>query len=75
MLAPDKEHKKVFLEVSIVGSRNGKNLKDYLMGAVNEELYPARPGLRDNCIRRLEVSKIIYAISDCAILFKAGNCE
>ena len=29
LLAPDKEHKKVFSEVPIVGFRNGKSLKDY----------------------------------------------
>ena len=28
---PDKEHKKVFLIVPIVGVRNGKSLKDYLV--------------------------------------------
>ena len=34
LLAPDKEHKKVrkfFPEVPIVGFRNGKSLKDYLV--------------------------------------------
>ena len=31
LLAPDKEHKKVFPELPIVGLRNGKSLKDYLM--------------------------------------------
>ena len=29
LLAPDKEHKKVFPEVSIVGFQNGKSFKDY----------------------------------------------
>ena len=33
LLAPDKEHKKVFSEVPIVGFRNGKSLKDYLVRA------------------------------------------
>ena len=34
LLAPDEEHKKVFLDVSIVGfRRNGKSLKDYLVRA------------------------------------------
>ena len=31
LLAPNKEHKKVFSEVPIVGFRNGKSLKDYLV--------------------------------------------
>ena len=30
LLAPDKEHKKVFTNVPVVGFRNGKSLKDYL---------------------------------------------
>ena len=34
LLAPDKEHKNVFPEVPIVGFRNGKSLKDYLVRAV-----------------------------------------
>ena len=33
MLAPDKEHKKVFPEVPIVGFRNAKILNDYLVRA------------------------------------------
>ena len=33
LLAPDKEHKKVFPDVPIVGFRNGKSLKDYLVKA------------------------------------------
>ena len=31
--APDKEHKKVFPGVPVVGFRNGKSLKDYLVRA------------------------------------------
>ena len=33
LLAPDKEHKKVFPNVPVVGFRNSKNLKDYLVRA------------------------------------------
>ena len=33
LLAPDKEHKKVFPDVPVVGFRNGKSLKDYLVRA------------------------------------------
>ena len=33
LLAPDKEHKKVFPKVTIVGFRNDKSLKDYLVRA------------------------------------------
>ena len=31
LLAPDKEHKKVFPDVPVAGFRNGKSLKDYLV--------------------------------------------
>ena len=34
LLAPDKEHKKVFPDVPVVGFHNGKSLKDYLVRAV-----------------------------------------
>ena len=33
ILAPDKEHKKVFPEVPVVGLRNGKSYRDYLVRA------------------------------------------
>ena len=33
LLAPDKEHKKVFPNVPVVGFRNCKSLKDYLVKA------------------------------------------
>ena len=33
LLAPDKEHKKVFLNVPVAGFCNGKGLKDYLVRA------------------------------------------
>ena len=33
LLAPDKEHKKVFTNVPVVRSRDGKSLKDYLVKA------------------------------------------
>ena len=34
LLAPDKEHNKVFPTVPVAGFRNGKSLKDYLVRAV-----------------------------------------
>ena len=34
LLAPNKEHKKFFSDVPIVGFRNGKSLKDYLVRVV-----------------------------------------
>ena len=33
LLTPDKEHKKVFLDILVVGFRNGKRLKDHLARA------------------------------------------
>ena len=33
LLTPNKEHKKVFHDEPVVGFRNGKNLKDYLVRA------------------------------------------
>ena len=39
LLAPDKEHKKVFSNVPTVGFRNGKNLKDHLLRASLPILY------------------------------------
>ena len=33
LITPDKEHKKLFQEIPIVGFRNGKSLKDYLVRA------------------------------------------
>ena len=45
LLAPDKEHKKVrkfFPEVPIVGFRNGKSLKDYLVRAALPKMDNAR---------------------------------
>ena len=33
LLAPDKKHKEVFPDVPVVGFRNGKSFKDYLLKA------------------------------------------
>ena len=33
LLTPDKEHKKVFQDIPVVGFRNGKSLKDHLVRA------------------------------------------
>ena len=30
LLAPDKQHRKVFTDISKIGFKNGKSLKDYL---------------------------------------------
>ena len=41
LVAPDKEHKNVFPEVSIVGFRNGKSLKDYIVKAALPKMHNA----------------------------------
>ena len=33
LLTPNKEHKKLFPNVPVIGFRNGKNLKDFLVRA------------------------------------------
>ena len=33
LLTPNKEHKKVFLNLPVIGCRNGKSLKDFLVRA------------------------------------------
>ena len=38
LLAPDKEHKKVFPEIPVVGFSNGKSIKDHLVRAVLPKL-------------------------------------
>ena len=42
LLAPDNEHKNNFPEVPIVGFRNGKSLKDYIVRAVLTKMDNAR---------------------------------
>ena len=38
LLAPDKEYKKVFPEVQIVGFQNGKSLKDYVVRVASPKM-------------------------------------
>ena len=52
MLAADKDHKKAFPEVLIVETRNGKNLKDYLLTAALAKMDSAgdsEPSGKDTC--------------------------
>ena len=44
LLAPDKEHKNVFPELPIVGLRNGKSLKDYLVRVALPKMLLAKIG-------------------------------
>ena len=53
LLTPNKEHKKVFTDVSVVGFRNGKSLKDYLVRAKLPKLHESgrwEPCGRKNCL-------------------------
>ena len=52
MLEPDKEYKNVFPEFSIVGLRNGKSLKEYLVRGALPKIDSARgsrPGGKGTC--------------------------
>ena len=53
LLAPDKEYKKVFPDVPVVGFRNGKSLKDYLVRAAlpkNNETRRCEPCGKKTCL-------------------------
>ena len=53
LLAPDKEHKKVFPDVPVVGFLNGKSLKDYLVRATlpkDNETGRCEPCWKKTCL-------------------------
>ena len=53
LLAPDEEHEKVFPDVSVVGFRNGKSLKDLLVRAAlpkTNETGRCEPCGRKTCL-------------------------
>ena len=53
LLAPDKEHKKVFPDLPVVGFRNGKSLKDYLVRATlpkANEIGRCKPCGKKTCL-------------------------
>ena len=52
-LAPDKEHKKVFPDVTVVGFRNGKSLKGFLVRAAlakTNETWRCEPCGKKTCL-------------------------
>ena len=71
--APDKEHKKVFPEVTIVRFRNGKSLKDYLVRAALPKMdnvrgsEPRGKGTCQVCDHIITTKFILYShyIQDC----------
>ena len=53
LLTPNKEHKKVFPDVPVVGFRNGKSLQDYLVRAKLSKLEESgrcKPCGKENCL-------------------------
>ena len=56
-LTANKEHKKVFLNVSIKGFRNGKSLKDYFVRATLPKLNDF--GRCETCGKKLALSVIL----------------
>ena len=53
LLAPDKEHKKVFPNIHVVGFHNGKSFKDYLIQAVlprTNETWRCEPCGKKTCL-------------------------
>ena len=53
LLTPNKEHKKVFPDVPVVGFRNGKSLKDYLVRAKLSKLEESgrcEPCAKQTCL-------------------------
>ena len=53
LLTPNKEHRKVFPDVSVVGFQNGKSLKDYLVRAIlskHEESGRCEPRGKKTCL-------------------------
>ena len=74
LLAPDKEHKKVFPDVPVVGFRNGKSLKDYLVRATLPK--PNETGRSEPCGKKtcLVCNSIrtttIFTTEACGEIFK-----
>ena len=57
LLTPDKEHRKVFPDVPVVGFRNDKNLKDYLVRARLSKFEES--GKSEPCGKKLAWSVIL----------------
>ena len=83
LLAPDKEHKKVFPDVPAVGFRNGKSLKDYLVRAAlpeTNETGRLEPCGKKTCLVCNSIrTTTIFTTEACGEIFKIQsgplNCK
>ena len=77
LLAPDKEHKKVFPDVSVVGFRNGKSLKDYLVRAAltkTNEIGRCEPCGKKTCLVCNSIrTTTTFTTETCGEIFKNQN--
>ena len=77
LLPPDKEHKKVFPEVPIVGFRNGNIVKDYLVRATQPKMDNA--GGSESCgkgtcqVRDHIIKNNAFTAKACWDVFKIQN--
>ena len=68
LLAPDREHKKAFLDVPVVGFRNAKSLKDYLVRAAlpkANEIRRCEPCGKKTCLvcKSIRTTTALYSRS------------
>ena len=77
-LTPDKEHKKVFPDVAVVGFRNGKSLKDYLVRAAlpkTNETGRCEPFGKKTCLvcNSIRITTT-FTTEACGEVFKIWSC-
>ena len=77
LLVPDKEHKKVFPDVSVVGFRNVKSLKDYLVRAAlpkTNETGRCKPcGKKTYLVCNSVRTTTTFTTETCSEVFKIQN--
>ena len=70
LLTPDKEHKKVFPNVPVIGIRNGKSLKDFLVRAtlpILNERGRCEPHGKKTCFLRNYFTLTIVSMATVAL--------
>ena len=75
LLAPDKEHKKVFPDVPVVGFRNGKSLKDYLVRAALPKTNETGRCEAGRCVVKLPMLEKPQLSSDIGSITIKANTE
>ena len=74
LLTPNKEHKKVFPNVPVIGFRNGKSLKDFLVRATLPKVNGSgrcKPCGKKTCLVCDSISTAtIFTTEDCQDTFK-----